>query len=111
MTNVARVQDEGGRSWQCINLVDGGLQRADDIGVCRLVKAHVAVADLNEAQLPLMLVAHWKSVEAVGLEHSSTNHAHGASARPCHALQKAPPVNSVVVVVMQKLVSGFACHR
>ncbi len=108
MADVAGVQDEGGRDRQRIDFVYGGLQGADNVRIRRFVEPHVAVADLDEAEVALVfMAAERKAAQAVGVEHAAFDYAKGASSRPCHALQETSAIDSVMVVVMQKFVADF----
>ena len=51
MRQVPGVQNEIRRCGQGVDFGDGLLEGADDIGVGRLVKTDVAVADLHEAEI------------------------------------------------------------
>src|SRR5271170_3406920 len=99
MADVAGVQNESRRGGQGIDLVDRCLQGTYDVGVCRFVEAHVAVADLDEGKVALgcMFFELGKATQAVGAEDSAFDHAKSACSRPSHALQEAAAVNSVVV--------------
>src|SRR5689334_6095341 len=61
MTDVAGVQNELRRVGKGIYLVHGGLERGNHIRICGLVESHVAIADLNETQLPccVHLCSRW----------------------------------------------------
>ncbi len=66
----------------------------------------MAVADLYKAQLALevMFALATQSAERVRVQHATLHHAKSSGARPCHALQKSPAVDAVVVVVNFDLV-------
>src|SRR5207248_549858 len=55
LRDVAGVQHERRSLWQRVQLCDGVLQRADDIGVRLLVEPDVAVADLREEDALLLI--------------------------------------------------------
>src|SRR5215469_10097233 len=72
----------------------------------------MAVADLHEAQL-----AHHvrradlrNSAQAVRVQYPAFHHTKGSRPCPGHALQESPPVNSVVVVVVQELIFFLFGH-
>src|SRR5208337_380622 len=106
MADVTGVQHEGGRDWQRIDFVHRRLQCAHHVRVRRLVEPHVAVADLDETEFAFIFMAPHKgeTAQAVGAEYAAFDHAKGARPRPRHTLQETSAVNSVMVVVMQKLV-------
>ena len=112
MTDVSGVQDERGRHRQRVDLVHGGLQRANHVGVRGFVETHMAIADLNETEFSLeFMTAHsGDSSQAIGVQHSAFDHAQGARARPCHALQEAPAVDAVVVRFVASLFLRFNLH-
>ena len=111
MADVAGVQHELGRNGQRVDLVHGGLQRGGDIGIGRLVEAHVAVADLHKTEVALGCLTGMRRIaEAVGLQHSALQHAERSRAGPGHAFQEAAAVDSVVVVVKQNCVAVLR-HR
>ena len=56
MRDVAGVQHELGRNGQRVDLRDRGLQRSNHVGIRGLVEAHVAVADLHEAEFALSVL-------------------------------------------------------
>src|ERR1035438_8454880 len=97
MTDVPGVQDESGRHWQRVDLVNRGLQRTNHVGVCGFVETHMAIADLNETEFSLeCTVTHsGNASQAEGTQHSAFDHAKNTRARPCHALQEAAAVDSV----------------
>src|SRR5579859_3844685 len=112
MADVTGVQNELRRIGQGVDLVHGGLERADDVRIRRFVEAHVAIADLHKTQpshfVGLHIGTHLGS-ERKGLQHSALNHAERTSAGPSHAFQKSAAVNSVmIVVVLNKATGDFA---
>jgi hypothetical protein len=57
----------------------------------------VAVADLHEAELALLFGA---VAESIGLQHSALDYTQDPSTRPRHAFEKAPTVDSVMIVIV-----------
>src|SRR5581483_6433861 len=112
MADVAGVQDEAWLSGQSVDLVLRRLQRGHNIRIGCLVEAHVAVTDLDKAQLAfgLLLAQFSKPAEAVRLEHAALHHAKGPGAGPSHALKKSATINAVMVVVMQDYIILFFRH-
>ncbi len=97
------MNDEVGFLGQAVDLVDSRLQCGGDIGIRRLVEAHMAVADLDEVEFSLrgiLLVL----AEGLRREDSAAHGPEDAGSRPGHALQKAAAVNAVVVVVVSNQV-------
>src|SRR5436309_3426225 len=97
VTQVAGVNDEVGFLWQAVDLVDGRLQRGDYIGISRLVKAHVGVADLDEMKRALR--ALHLLAESLRSQNAAANTPDDPGSSPGHALQKAATVNAVFIVV------------
>src|SRR6516162_9290235 len=56
VADVSGMQDEAWLGGQSIDLIHGYLQRSRDIRIGRLVEAHMAVTDLDKAQLALGLL-------------------------------------------------------
>src|SRR5258708_2894040 len=106
MADVPGVEHEFGRRRQGIDLVDSRLKGGSHVRIGRLVEPHVAVADLNEAEVSLRLFFSdlGKTAEAIRLHDSAVDHAQGPRAGPGHALQKPSAVDSIIVVVMQNLI-------
>src|SRR5262249_23598375 len=71
---VAGVQDEFRRMRERLDSLHSGLKRSDHVGICRLVKTHVTIADLDEAQscrfVQLPSRIHLGS-ESIGLQHAA----------------------------------------
>src|SRR6266851_6198201 len=117
MADVSGVEHELGNDRQGVNLVHGGLEGGNHVRIRRFVEPHVAVADLDEAQLTTGVPLHGERIaETVRLQNAALDHAQSSGASPRHALQKAPAVNSIVVlirVVLVKcdLVSRFLRHH
>src|SRR2546429_5988764 len=89
--------------WSCrqtFNFAHRHFKRCRDIRIRGLVESHVAVADLDEAQLShgVLRICFRHSAQGVGLQHSTLNYAEGARTRPGHALQEPSAVNSIVVM-------------
>ena len=90
---------------QPIDLVDRRLQRRDHIRIGRLVESHVAVADLDKAEVPafagMSIHSPWRRPGTPECHRSSSR---PARTRPCHALQKSAPVDAIVVEILQFLI-------
>src|SRR5271170_601327 len=87
---IAGVQQKLRGYTQGIDLLDCRVEGSDDVLVCGLVEAHVAVADLNETEVTLG-VSDGKiagTAEAVGLQHAAAQHAERAGTGPGHAFQE-----------------------
>src|SRR5579872_6028953 len=98
MTEVAGMDDELGLDRKSVDLVDGRLERAVDIGIRRFVESDMAVADLNEGQFTFGISQLLpESLRRGNPAGKAPNH---SSAGPGHALQKSSTVDPVVVVVM-----------
>src|SRR5258708_29901428 len=109
MADVPGVEHELGRRRQGIDLVDSRFKGGSHVRIGRLVEPHVAVADLNEAEVSLGLLFSdlGKTAEAIRLHDSAVDHAQGPRAGPSHALQEPSAVDSVIVVLMQNLIFIF----
>src|SRR5207248_723129 len=110
VADVAGVQKKFRSDGEAIDLVHSGLQSPRDVRIGRFIKAHVAVADLGEAQFASYFLGHLPRVQlrqaahAVGAQHAAADHAKSAGAGPGHALQEAAPVDAVMIVVVQQLI-------
>lgn len=98
MAQVASVDDELGLIGQPIDLFDRRLKRSDDVGVGRLVKAHVTVADLHEVKSSLRGLR--VLAESLRTQNAAANGPGDASPGPSHTLQKSTTVDAVVIVVV-----------
>ena len=89
---IAGVQHERRRLRFGLDLRDRGAQRRGDVGVCRLVEADVAVADLDEAQAAAARRAapsgRDRSARAASPQHAAGHRPDGPGADPGHALQE-----------------------
>ncbi len=117
VADVSGVEHELGSNRQRVDLVHGGLERGRHVRIRRLVEPHVAVADLDEAQVTVGMALQVERIaQTVGLQDPTLNHAQSSGASPRHALQKAPAVNSVlvdsvVILVNYDVVTCFLCHH
>src|ERR1700741_3614911 len=103
MANVARVQNKLRLFRESINLVHRGLQGRNHVWIRRLIEAHVAVADLHEAQLTHFVGLHLRTHvrgESTRRQYSAFNYAKRTGSGPGHALQKTSPIDTVIIVVM-----------
>src|SRR5579864_2030019 len=113
MAQIAGVNHEIGSLGQSVDLVDRYLQGRSNIRICRLIETNVAIADLNEGEVP----AHRFLLRAFG-EHlrygdSSAQGPNQARSRPRHTLQKTAAVNSVIVEIVRSLIDEILflfCH-
>ena len=90
LADVAGVQQKCRRYRKRVDLRDRGLHRRRHIGVCCLVEADVAVADLDEEEISILRRA---GTEQAGLRNASTHRPEQTSTCPCHAIQKAATVD------------------
>src|SRR5690242_8049342 len=107
------MQQESRRGGRGVDPVDGHAQGGDHVGVSGFVEPHVAIADLNEAQLAVSSASRKTGgiAEAVRSQNSSLDDAQGSRAGPGHTLQKPTAVNSVVVVIVNNQVFLLSWHR
>src|SRR5713101_3993387 len=105
LTQIAGVNDEIRLVGQRVDFIDRRLQSRSDIRICWLVKADVAVADLDKAEVPAFAGILTVAFGECPRYRDAT--AHGpdkACPRPCHALQEPATINAVVVEVLQLLI-------
>ncbi len=93
MREVAGVNEKLRLLGQRVDLVDGGLQRAGNVRIGRLVEADVAVADLDKREV----VFRWFRVGSQQFRggHASGDRPDDTGSGPRHALQKASAVDTV----------------
>src|SRR5262249_15150598 len=103
VADVARMQDEFWVDRERVDPVDRRFQRADHVGIRRLVESHVAVADLHETQLARGDDA-CRAAQRVRLENAALHEKQRARARPGHAAEKPAPVNAVLAVIARNRV-------
>ena len=88
-----------------VDLGDCRLQSRRDVRICWLVKADVAVADLDKAEVPAFAGILTVAFGECPRYRDAT--AHGPDQpgpRPCHALQEPATINAIVVEVLQLLI-------
>src|ERR1700739_2826666 len=90
MQNEIRWRGQG------VDLGDRFLQRANDILVCVLIKTDMAVADLDETEIPAG--ARTYRAKYFGREHSAAQRPKYTGSRPCHAFEKPATINSVMLL-------------
>src|ERR1043166_4389899 len=89
---IARVQEEGGRLRERVDLVNHFLERARDVLVRLLLEADVRVAQLHEGE---RAARAGERVSAAGRQRPAAQSPDDGSAGPRHALEKAAPRCSV----------------
>ena len=94
--NVAGVQHERRPRRYRLDPADRLLERALGVGVGGLVKAHVAVADLQERE-PLALLGLRLAEKAERARHAARHGPQQAGAGPGHAFENLAPARSVIV--------------
>ena len=99
MGDVAGVDHERRLFRHRLDLVDGLLQRAERIGIGRLVEADMAVADLQERH-PGGLGGQRRVDDAERARHAAGDGPEHAGACPGHAFQHAASADTVIVVVV-----------
>jgi hypothetical protein len=100
------MDDEVGRLRQCVDLFDGCLESGADIRVGGLVEAHMAVADLDEAQFARR--RHRMLAEGLRRQHAAADGPDHACSGPGHALQEAAAINTVVVTIVNDFLGQFS---
>jgi hypothetical protein len=98
MTQIAGVNNKIRRSLQSIDFVHGCTESADNVRIRGLVKADVAVADLNEMKLSSDVFG--VLAESLGTQNATADSPKDASAGPSHAFEKSSPVDAIVIVVV-----------
>src|SRR5215469_650606 len=105
------MQHELGWRSQTIDFVHGCLQRPYHIRIRRLVKSHVTVADLDEAQFASGLGSQLRhSAQAIRLQDAPLYDTKRSGSCPGHTLQETPAVDPVVIVIDQKLIFSLLEH-
>src|SRR2546430_2726718 len=105
LTQVAGVNDEIWFVGHRVDLIDRRLQSCGDVLICWLVKADMAVADLDKAEVPTFAGILTVAFGECPRYRDAT--AHGPDKpgpRPCHALQESAAVDAIVVEVLQLLI-------
>src|SRR5690348_5886155 len=112
MADVACVQNEYRGDGQPVDFFNGRLQRGGDVGIRGLVEAHVAIADLHEAEISggFLSADARKVAEAVRIQHAAFDYAESAGAGPSHAFEKTAAVDTVVIVVVQDYITILLRH-
>src|SRR5579863_2299902 len=107
------MEQKLGLSRSDVDPVNRDLQRGHHVGVGGFVEAHVAVADLNEAELTSR-GSRSKSggiAETVGPQNTPLHDEQSSRAGPSHALQESATVNSVVVMIVKNAIFLLSSHR
>src|SRR5581483_7656950 len=101
MRDVPGMKNEVGGIGKCIDLIHGGFQSSNYVGIRGLVESHVAVADLYEREAVAMLLggAHLRS-QSAGLEDACFSNVQSSRAGPSHAFQEAAAIDAVTVMVV-----------
>src|SRR5580765_2256011 len=113
MAQIAGVNHEIGSLWQSVDLVDRYPQRRSDIRICRLIKTDVAIADLDEGEVPAHRFLFRTFGEHLRYGDSSAQGPNQAGSRPRHTLQKSASVDSVIVEIVRSLIDEILflfCH-
>src|SRR5580704_16462003 len=112
MTDIAGVQKELRSHRQRIDFLDRRVECSHDIWIGGFVEAHVAVADLDKAEVTLGVTCREiaETAKAVGLQDSATQYAERAGASPGHTLEEAAAVNAILIVVVEKKIVVFRFH-
>src|SRR5580692_6899596 len=98
VAQVACMNNEVGLLGQSVDLVDGRLQGGRYIGIRRLIKPHVTVADLDEVEFSLRLLH--VLAKRLRRQNAAAERPENAGACPSHAIQKPAAVNAIGVVVV-----------
>src|ERR1700685_1524246 len=104
MADVAGVQQEVWRRRQRVDFIYGCLESSHNIRIGRLVEAHVAVADLNKAEVSTsagMLGNIFR--ESPGNGNAAAHGPYQTRPGPGHAFQKSAAVDNVVVEILEFL--------
>src|SRR5439155_26421803 len=88
VADISGVQHELRRRRKSVNLVHRRFQCTCNVRIGRLIEAHVAVADLYEAEFAESLFSAQlrQPAEAVRFKHAAAHYAEGPGTCPCHAL-------------------------
>jgi hypothetical protein len=113
MADVAGVEQELGPHRGRVDLLNGYPQGGHHVGIGGFVEPHVAVTDLNEAQLARLGSSGGQTgriAEAVGPQNSAFNNVQSSGSSPGHAFEKSTAVNAIVVVIVKNNVFLFSSH-
>src|ERR1700683_1310346 len=101
MADVPGMQQEVRRRGWRVGLVCGGLQRSHHIWIGGLVEAHVAVADLNKAEI-CPPAGMFRNIfgEGPGDGKCAPHSPYQTGPSPSHAFEKSAPVDAVVVEIL-----------
>ena len=105
MRDVAGVDHERRLDRHRLDLVDGFLQRAERVGIGRLVEADMAVADLQEGHAG-GLGGLRRTDQSQRTGHAARNGPEHAGACPGHAFQHAAAADAVCFIVMVVIAHG-----
>ena len=116
MGDVAGVDHEGRLDRQRLDLVDGFFQRAERIGVGRLVEADMAVADLQEGERRPPPCGMRLADQAERARHAARDRPEHAGAGPGHAFQHLAAAQAVdrrrwCDRMSSRLPVGFGCSK
>src|SRR5436305_14552945 len=99
MSDIAGVDHEGRFYRHRLDFADRLLERADRVGIGRLVEADMAVADLQEAQ-PGRLGGLRRADKAERARYPARNGPEHAGAGPGHAFQHPPAANAAAMFIV-----------
>jgi hypothetical protein len=108
VAEISSVNDEVRLLRQAVNLIDGRLERTGDVGIRRLVETHVAIANLDEVELPFCR-GHLLA-EGLRCQDAAANCPNDSSSGPGHTLQEAAPVNAVFIVIVNDYFRQVSPH-
>jgi len=99
MGDITRMNDEG---WlhRGLDLIDRFLERAEGVGVGRLIEPDMAVADLQEGQ-STRFGSRRLADNPHRMRHAACDCPQDASTGPGHAFQDLAPADAVPVIVIR----------
>ena len=107
LREVARVENERWRCGQRIDLGNGLTKRRCHVRIRCLIEADMAIADLNEAEIPCevpyLLLQH--IAQGIRFQNAALQKTKSARAGPGHAFQKSATIDAVVVVILFNVLS------
>src|SRR5713226_2720625 len=106
--NVSRVDKESRRSGHRVDAIESNLEGLRHIFVCLFAEADVAIADLEKAEIrsrrQRVSSCFCDLGESSRRKHPAAYGPKQARAGPCHAVEKAAAIDSVVFVVVRNVI-------
>src|SRR5207247_2927282 len=101
LREVSCVDKESGRRWHRVDAIESNFEGRSHIFICFLTETDVTIADLEKAEVGSRqrLSGLCDLGKSSRREDSAADRPKQAGTCPCHAVEKAAAINSVVLVV------------